>query len=119
MHRVAETVFELAGDDLRPGRVYSAAQRRQYADAPGAELVTEALDNNGAIGRHRARRFALTRNVAYQVGGGVGIEVVACTQRRRGGGAVLSRQKFVDLTGERADRTAEFDGAARAITTPK
>src|SRR5689334_20372145 len=43
------------------------AKRRQQTDAPVAQVVAEALDDDGAVGREGARYFALLGQVIEQV----------------------------------------------------
>ena len=50
-----ERLAQPAGDRHRPGRVHAAAERREDADAPVADLVAEALDDDRAVGRARRR----------------------------------------------------------------
>ena len=47
------------GHRHRPRRVHAAAERREDADAPVADLVAEALDHDRAVGRERAGRVGL------------------------------------------------------------
>ena len=54
-------------DRERPRRVHARAEGREDADAPVAELVAEALDRDRAVGRQRAGRRALLREVVEQV----------------------------------------------------
>ena len=46
----AERVPEPRRQRHRPGRVHASAERRQHADAPVADLVAEALDDDRAVG---------------------------------------------------------------------
>ncbi len=52
----AELAADLGGDGHAPGRVDAPAARRQHTDAPVAELVADALDDDRS--RRRARRRA-------------------------------------------------------------
>ena len=54
-----ERVAQPRGERHGPRRVHAAAERRQDADAPVADLVAEALDDNGLVGGDSARRAFL------------------------------------------------------------
>ena len=55
------------GDRHRPRRVHAAAERREDADAPVADLVAEALDDDRAVGRDGAGRVLLLAQEREQV----------------------------------------------------
>ena len=54
-------------DRHRPRRVHARAERRQDADAPVADLVAEALDDDGPVGGHGAGRRLLVAEEREQV----------------------------------------------------
>ena len=56
LHLEPERLAQPRGERQRPRRVHATAERGQDADAPVADLVAEALDDDRAIGRHRAGR---------------------------------------------------------------
>ena len=64
-------------DGHRPGRVHAAAERRQHADPPVADLVAEPLDHDRAVVGHHAGGPRLVVQVGGEVAGG------ALVQRRR------------------------------------
>ena len=95
----------------RPGGVHAPAEGREHAEAPVADLVAEALDDDRAVARHDARRVALLAQEGRQVAGGALVEVVL-------GGELLG--VAVDrLPRERADRGAELLRAADAVALPE
>ena len=47
-------VAQARAERHRPRRVHARAERRQDADAPVADLVAEALDDDRAVGRDDA-----------------------------------------------------------------
>ena len=86
----------------RPGRVDAAAERREHADAPVADLVAEPLDDDGAVGRDDAGRRLLVVQVGVQVAGGALVEVAEAA----GAGGL-------------ADGPAELVRAADAVALPE
>ena len=62
-------------DRERPRRVDAAAERREDADPPVADLVAEALDDDGAVGRDHAGGGLLVVEVVREVGGRQLVEV--------------------------------------------
>ena len=65
-----------------PGGVDAAAVGREHAQAPVADLVAEALDDDGAVARHDARGLLLLAQEGEQVLRGERVEVVAVGERR-------------------------------------
>ena len=85
-------------DGHGPGRVDAAAERREDADAPVAELVAAALDEHRAVVGHDAGRRHLVGEVAKQILGGLGVEIVMADQaldgrRRRHGRPACARAR--------------------------
>ena len=78
----AERVAQPRGDRHRPRRVHAAAERREDADAPVADLVAEALDDDRAVGRDGAGGVVLLAQEGEQVGGGAPVEVVLVGEPR-------------------------------------
>src|SRR6202008_4805920 len=52
----AGAIADVRGGGHRPRRMDAAAERRQETDAPVAELVEAALDDDGAVVRNRPGR---------------------------------------------------------------
>ncbi len=65
-----------------PGGVHTTAVRRQHAQSPVADLVAEALDDDGAIRRDHARGVLLLAQERLQVARGELVEVVVGRQLR-------------------------------------
>ena len=61
LDRQAEPLVEASPDRDRPWRVHPRAERREDADAPIADLVAEALDDDRAVVGHRAPASACSR----------------------------------------------------------
>ncbi len=94
-----------------PGGVDATAEGREHAQAPIADLVAEALDDERLVGGHDAGRRLLFAQVGDQVGGGALVEVVLGGERC---GVLADR-----LAREGADRPAELGGAADAVAAPE
>ena len=60
--------------------MHAAAERREHADAPVADLVAEALDHDRPVGRHRARRGGLLAEEREQVARRALVEVVLAAE---------------------------------------
>ncbi len=87
------------------------AERREDAHPPVADLVAEALDDDGPVAREDAGRGLLLGEELEQVAGGQGVEVVVALED----GRVL-----VDgPAGERADRLAELLRPADRVALPE
>ncbi len=104
-------VADLGAQRQAPGGVHAAAERREDAQPPVADLVAEALDDDRAVARHDAGRVLLLAQERDQVLGGQVVEVVALLQR---GGVLLDRP-----AGERADRLAQLARAPDAVAAPE
>ena len=105
-----------AGEDRhRPRRHHPSAERRQQADAPVAQLVAAALDDEGAIVRHVADRRALIGQVLQQVLGRLPIEVVLLFEPGEGGGGRLRLER----ADQRADGAAELERPAGRLALPE
>ena len=63
VHLEPERVAQACGEGERPGRVHPAAEGRQDAEPPVADLVAEALDDNRPIGRERPGGLLLLAQV--------------------------------------------------------
>ena len=110
-----EPLLQAGLDGERPRRVDPGAERRQDADAPVADLVAEALDDDRAVVRHRRGRLRLILEVADEV------------LRRQRVEADLGAEAFdrlrawrrAELARERADRAAELQRAAGPVALPE
>ena len=69
----------------RPGNVNAAAEGREHAHAPVAQLVAAPLDHNRPVVGNLARRFGLVGEKAQQIFRGAGIEIVLGDQARERG----------------------------------
>ena len=65
LHLEPERVAQARAERHRPRRVHARAERRQDAEAPVADLVAEALDDDRAVGGDDA---AVRRSLVAQVG---------------------------------------------------
>ena len=98
LHLDPERVAQPRGERHRPRRVHAAAERRQDADAPVADLVAEALDHDRAVGRHGAGRARLLAQVGEQVARGALVEVVV--------GARAASSAFASVSADELARRA-------------
>ena len=115
VHLDAERLAQASGERERPRRVHASAERRQQADAPVADLVAEALDHDGAVGRDDARRGRLLVQEREQVARGLLVERVLVAQPRE---RLLLGERD-ELARELPDRGAELVGAADALALPE
>ena len=109
LHLEAERLAQPRADSHRPRRVDARTERREDADAPVADLVAEALDDDRAVGRERAGRLLL---LAQE-----GEEVRARRARRDRRHLRVARRE--QLARELADRLAELVRAADALALPE
>ena len=93
----------------------AAAKRGVDADAPVAELVAAALDDDIAVVGDLACRLMLVSQKAHEVFGGSGVEIVVADEPREGGGQGHGA-KFANHC---PDAAAEFQGAPRAVAFPE
>ena len=82
LHLHAERLAQPGLDGQRPGCVDAGAERRQQADAPVAQLVAEALQHDGAIGRQRTGGSLLLVEIAQHVRAGQLVEVMVLVRWR-------------------------------------
>ena len=94
-----------------PGRVHAAAVGGEDAQAPVADLVAEALDDDRALARDDARRLLLLAQEREQVAGRLLVEVVVALERL---GVLVDGP-----AGERADRLAELARAPDRVALPE
>ena len=106
---------DAGGDGHGPGDVDAAAEGGEDADAPVAELVAAALDDDGAVVGDSAGGFFLVGEEAHEVFGGAGVEVVFGDKAGEGGGD----WQGAEFANHGADAAAEFEWAAGAIAFPE
>ena len=106
---------DAGADGHGPWNVNAAAEGREDADAPVAELVADALDDDGAVVGDLAGGGFLIGEELEQVFGGVGVEVVFGDEAGEGGGLGQGAE-FAD---QRADAAAEFERAAGTVAFPE
>ena len=94
-----------------PGGVDAAAEGREHAEAPVADLVAEALDHDRLVGGDDAGRRLLLAQVGDEVLGGAAVEVVLAGQLL---GVARDR-----LAREGADRPAQLGRAADPVALPE
>ena len=99
----------------RPGNVNAAAERREDADAPVAELVAAALDDDRPVVGNLAGRIGLVCEKAKQILGGTGIEIVLVDEARE---RCWLRQG-AQLADHGADAAAEFERTSGAVALPE
>ena len=115
LDRRAERRPELGLDGQRPRCVHPRPERGEDADPEVAELVAEALDGDGAVGRQRAGRLALFRHVAAEVVDRPAVEPVLASEVV----ARLVRAHLVEPPDQRADPAAERGGATGPVPLPE
>ena len=99
-----ERLAQARGEGERPRRVDAGAERREDAEAPVADLVAEALDDDRAVRREHAGRLLLLAQVDEQVLGGALVELVLGRQPLAARAVVQPDQ----LAPGAADRLAEL-----------
>ena len=67
IHLEPERLAQAGRERERPRRVHPSPEGREDAEAPVADLVAEALDDDGSVRRDRARRLFLLAQVGEQV----------------------------------------------------
>ena len=107
----AELISDARAQRQRPGGVHPAAERREHAQAPVADLVAEALDHHGAVAGQHARGLLLLAQVGEEVLGGALVEVVLGGERL---GVLVHR-----VAGEGADGATQLGGTAHPIAPPE
>src|SRR5690348_8818892 len=108
LHVDAERLAQLRRDGHRPGCVHAPAERREDADAPVADLVAEALDDDRAVGRDDAGRALLLAQELDEVPRGAIVEPLD-------GRLVLGEQ----LARELPDRGAELVRPPHSLALPE
>src|SRR5205823_9940280 len=111
----AKRLLQPRGDRHRPGRMHAAAERREDADAPVADLVPEALDDDRAVGGDDTRRALLLAQEREQVHGRARVEVELVAQPRQR----LRVAERGQLARRRADLLPELVRATDALALPE
>ena len=104
-----ERLAQPGGERQRPGRVHAGAERREDAEAPVADLVAEALDDDRPVRGKHAGRLLLLAEEDEQVLGGPLVELVLGRQALAGALVVEPDQ----LAAGAADRLAQLVRAGR------
>ena len=115
LHVEVERLAQTRAQRHRPGRVHAAPERREDADAPVADLVAKALDDECPVGGDDAGCRLLLAEEGHEVARRERLEPVFALHtpdRRRIG---ESRQ----LAGSAADLLAELGGAADSLPFPE
>ena len=118
-HRLDRQVVAIGQPPLdrhRPRRVHRRAERAEHADPPVADLVAEALDDDGAVVGHDAGGLGLLVEVLQQVRRGERVERVVARAAARWPAPVVELAQLAD---ERAERPAELERAARPVAVPE
>ena len=99
----------------------AAAERREQAQPPVAELVAEALHDHTLVGGQRAGRLAFVLEIGDEVACGELVEVVALAEpcERLRPTARAASEVLLELTGERAERPSQLDRPADRIAVPE
>ena len=106
---------DAGADGHGPGNMNAAAEGREDADAPVAELVADALDHDGPVVGDLAGGGFLIGEELEQIFGRVGVEVVFGDEAREGGGLGQGAQ----FANQSADAAAEFERATGAVAFPE
>ncbi len=107
--------LDLRGGGHGPGRVNTVTEGSEDADAPVAEIVANALDDDGAVIGNNGRYICLVGEEGEEVFGGLSVEVVLADEAADGG-IGRKRAQFAD---ERPDAAAEFEGASGEVAMPE
>jgi hypothetical protein len=110
-----ERVPEPGRERHRPGGVHPAAERREDAHAPVADLVAEALDDDRPVRWHDAGRRLLLPEERDEVPRGTLVQRVVTRQPLRGCVVV----EGYELPGRCADPRPELRRAADALSLPE
>ena len=115
VHLEPERLAQPVPERERPGSVHASAERGQDAHPPVADLVAEALDDDGPVGGKRPGRLLLLAQVRDEVRGGATVEQVIAGETLDG----LLVGESDELAAGAADRLAELVRAARALALPE
>ena len=110
-----EPIGEAGLERERPRRVHPRTERREHADPPVADLVGEALDDDGAIVGEHPGGLGLLGEVLQQVAGRAiveaGVVVEAGTGRRLG--------RRVQLAHDAAEGAPQLERATGLVAVPE
>src|SRR4029450_4074696 len=98
-----------------PRDEHATAERREYADAPVAELVTAAFDDDRAVIGNDAGGRALIGEVLQEVSGPRAIEIVVSFKTIDGGPGL----ELGELASQLPDRHAQLQRAAGHVALPE
>ena len=112
----AEPLAERVAQGHAPRRVHPCAERREHADPPVAELVGEALDDDGAVVGDRAGGLDLLVEVGDEVARPRARRARSRPRRCATASSVVRRAQ---VAGERADGPAQLDRAAGLVAVPE
>src|SRR5918996_373456 len=115
VHLDAERLAQAGGERERPRRVHPPAEGREDAEAPVADLVAEALDDDGAVRGKGAGGLLLLAQEGEQVLGGALVELVL-GREPRARGVVVQRD---ELAPRATDRLSQLVGTAHALAFPE
>ena len=115
LHLDAERLPQARGERERPRSVHARAERREDAETPVADLVAEALDDDGPVRRHGAGRGGLLVQERQQVARGAIVEQMLVTKTRE---RLLLAERN-ELARCLADRLAELVRPADALALPE
>ena len=102
-------------DGHRPWGVDAAAERREHADAPVAQLVAAALDEDRAVVGHDAGRRDLIGEIAQEILGRLRVEIVVPDEPLHRG----RRRHGDERAHELADGASELQRPADRIGLPE
>jgi hypothetical protein len=115
LHLEAERVAQAGAERQRPRCMHTRAERGEDADAPVADLVAEALDDDGPVRGHGPGRRELVVEECEQVLRCLLVQEVPLREPRH---RLLLRQRD-ELAGSLADLLAELVRAARPLALPE
>jgi hypothetical protein len=99
----------------RPGSVNAATEWREHADAPIAQLVAAALDQDGPVIRNDTRGRSLVREVPQQVLGCLAVEIVVLDEPLHGG----RRRHMTERSNQFSDLAPQLQRPARRVRLPE
>ena len=115
LHLEAEGLAQARGEGERPRRVNPAAEGREDADSPVADLVAEALDHHRPVGGHRPGRGSCSRRNASRLRAASSSSAYSPRSALE---SLLLRERD-ELARRGADRRTELDGPPHALAFPE
>src|SRR5439155_2347683 len=110
-----QALLESSLESQRQRRMHSTAERRVQTDAPVADLVAKALDDDRAIVRHRSSSGRLLVEIREQILDRAVVEASTLAQPFLRGGRIGAPE----LANHLAQGEAELGRAARRIRLPE